>query len=92
MAENAGNVTGLMTVATEPLAMGVGSLMSRGAAAGGKGLRAGLVNAMNNQGMSNELARRIAAGGSAGIASQVGKNCFSSRDAWYRTRSDTRRR
>ncbi len=73
MAENAGNVTGLMTVGTEPLAMGVGSLMSRGAAAGGKGLRAGLVNAMNNQGMSNELARRIAAGGSAGIASQVAK-------------------
>ncbi len=73
MAENAGNVTGLMTVGTEPLAMGVGSLMSRGAAAGGKGFRAGLVNAMNNQGMSNELARRIAAGGSAAIASQVGK-------------------
>jgi hypothetical protein len=44
MAENAGNVTGLMTVGTEPLAMGVGSLMSRGAAAGGKGLMAGLVN------------------------------------------------
>jgi len=65
MAENAGNVTGLMTVGTEPLAMGVGSLMSRGAAAGGKGFRAGLVNTMNNQGMSNELARRIAAGGSA---------------------------
>ena len=73
MAENAGNRAGIMTVATEPLAMGVGSLMSRGAAAGGKGLRAGLVNAMNNQGMSNELARRIAAGGSAAIASQAGK-------------------
>ncbi len=73
MAENAGNRAGIMTVATEPLAMGVGSLMSRGAAAGGKGLRAGLVNAMNNQGMSNELARRIAAGGKAAIASQAGK-------------------
>ncbi len=73
MAENAGNVTGLMTVATEPLAMGVGSLMSRGAAAGGKGLRAGLVNAMNNQGMSNELARRIAAGASAAEARKAGQ-------------------
>ncbi len=73
MAENAGNVTGLMTVGTEPLAMGVGSLMSRGAAAGGKGFRAGLVNAMNNQGMSNELARRIAAGASAAEARKAGQ-------------------
>lgn len=73
MAENAGNVTGLMTVGTEPLAMGVGSLMSRGAAAGGKGFRAGLVNIMNNQGMSNELARRIAAGASAAEARKAGQ-------------------
>ncbi len=73
MAENAGNLSGLMTVATEPLAMGVGSLMSRGAAAGGKGFRAGLVNAMNNQGMSNELARRIAAGASAAEARKAGQ-------------------
>ena len=53
--------------------MGVGSLMSRGAAAGGKGFRAGLVNAMNNQGMSNELARRIAAGASAAEARKAGQ-------------------
>ncbi len=73
MAENAGNRAGIMTVATEPLAMGVGSFMSRGAAAGGTGAMARLANAMNNQGMSNELARRIAAGGNAAIASQAGK-------------------
>ena len=73
MAENAGNRSGLMTVATEPLAMGVGSLMSRGAAAGGTGVMAKFANAMNNQGMSNELARRVAAGGKLAIASQAGK-------------------
>ena len=73
MAENAGNRSGLMTVATEPLAMGVGSLMSRGAAAGGTGVMAKFANAMNNQGMSNELARRIAAGASAAEARKAGQ-------------------
>ena len=62
-----------MTVATEPLAMGVGSVMSRGAAAGGTGVMAKFANAMNNQGMSNELARRIAAGASAAEARKAGQ-------------------